>query len=318
MRDFPLHERTIGRVIAEKAERVTDRSFLRWQGRDWCYAELERMTNRYVNGFAALGVRHGDRVALMVPNCPELLWALWGLGKLGAVAVALNTAAKGDMLRYFVAQSDARCLVVDDECPDHRLHLGHDRPLQGRDVPAVAGARHRPGADARLRLHARRRALRLPAALPRQRALVLVLRRAVGRRDGRAVAALLGAPLLGRAPRVARHAVQFAGRDDEHHPPAAAGPAGPRAPRAPGDAGADDEGPAGALPGALWHQVDLALRDVGELRGDDLRARRPPRQGGLGRTSADTSMPTATCGSSTARRRRSAGAARTSRPTRSS
>jgi crotonobetaine/carnitine-CoA ligase len=115
MRDYALHERTIGRLLAEKAERIPDRVCLRWQHRDWTYADVERMTNRYANGFAALGIRHGDPVALMMPNGPELLFALWGLGKLGAIAVALNTAARGDMLHYFVDQSDACCLVVDEE-----------------------------------------------------------------------------------------------------------------------------------------------------------------------------------------------------------
>ncbi|MFN7645451.1 MAG: AMP-binding protein [Burkholderiales bacterium] len=146
MRDFPLHERTIGRVIAEKAARIPERIFLRWQGREWRYAELERMTNRYANGFAALGVRHGDRVALMMPNCPELLWALWGLGKLGAVAVALNTAAKGDMLRYFVAQSDASCLVVDDEWVDRVREVCAQLPEVTRYVMRGDASLEVPGA----------------------------------------------------------------------------------------------------------------------------------------------------------------------------
>ena len=54
----------------------------------------------------------------MLPNCPEFLWVIWGLGKIGAVAVPLNTAVKGDLLRYFLDQSDASCVIVDDECVD--------------------------------------------------------------------------------------------------------------------------------------------------------------------------------------------------------
>jgi crotonobetaine/carnitine-CoA ligase len=54
----------------------------------------------------------------MLPNCPEFLWVVWGLAKLGAVAVPLNTAAKGDMLQYFLRQSDARMVIVDSEWTD--------------------------------------------------------------------------------------------------------------------------------------------------------------------------------------------------------
>ncbi len=115
MRDDTLEMRTIGRVLAERAERIPDRSFLLWQGQRTTYGEVEAITNRYANGFAAHGIRHGDHVAVLLPNCPEFFWVIWGLGKIGAVAVPLNTAAKGELLRYFIDQSDASCVVVDEE-----------------------------------------------------------------------------------------------------------------------------------------------------------------------------------------------------------
>lgn len=115
MRDYELHERTMGRILAEKARRIPDKTFLIWEGHTWSYAELEEMTNRYANGFSALGIAHGDHVAVMLPNCPEFFWVSWGLGKIGAIAVPINTAAKGELLRYFIDQSDASCVVVDDE-----------------------------------------------------------------------------------------------------------------------------------------------------------------------------------------------------------
>ena len=286
MHDYELEERTMGRILAEKAARIPDKTFLMWEGRAWSYGELEAMTNRYANGFAAHGIGHGDHVAVMLPNCPEFFWVCWGLGKIGAVAVPINTAAKGELLRYFIDQSDASCVVVDDEwvdrvaaiarscrrsgdtsiaahvlsprsasarrmrrCigwprsnrrmprsrrsdavaprrhpPDH-VHVGHHRAVEGRDVPAFAGPRGRPRADDRFRLPPRRRALHLPAALSRQRDLVHLLRRALGRRRDRAGAALFGDALLGRDPRQRRDPVQHAGRDDQHHLEAAARPA---------------------------------------------------------------------------------------------
>jgi acyl-CoA synthetase (AMP-forming)/AMP-acid ligase II len=74
------------------------------------------MTNRYANGFIAQGIRKGDHVAIMLGNRPEFFWASWGLGKLGAVSVPINTAAKGDLLRYFIDQSDSKRIIVDEEC----------------------------------------------------------------------------------------------------------------------------------------------------------------------------------------------------------
>lgn len=115
MHDYPLEERTIGRLLADKAERIPNKTFLLWQGQAYSYAELETMTNRYANGFASHGIGHGTHVAVLLPNCPEFFWVVWGLGKIGAVAVPINTAAKGEMLRYFIDQSDASCVVLDSE-----------------------------------------------------------------------------------------------------------------------------------------------------------------------------------------------------------
>jgi crotonobetaine/carnitine-CoA ligase len=114
MHHYVLEDRTIGRVLADKADRIGQRPFLLWRDERYTYADADRMTSRYANGFAARGIGRGDHVAILMANCPEFLWVLWGLGRLGAVAVPVNTAARGDMLRYFLAQSDASCVVVDD------------------------------------------------------------------------------------------------------------------------------------------------------------------------------------------------------------
>jgi crotonobetaine/carnitine-CoA ligase len=147
MRYYDIPERTTAQILADKAARVGDRPFLHWAGRTFTYRDLDEITNRYANGFAALGLGKGDHVALMMPNSPEFLWALWGLGKLGAVAVPLNTAAKGDLLRYFLDQSDSVAVCVAGELlprvaavlPEGvRTVLGHQAdPAQLAALPGV-------------------------------------------------------------------------------------------------------------------------------------------------------------------------------------
>lgn len=153
MHDYPLEQRTIGRVLAEKAIRIPDQVFLIWQERRITYGQLEIMTNRYANGFTEQGVRHGDHVVVMLPNCPEFYAVSWGLGKIGAVAIPINTAAKGEMLRYFIDQSDATRVVVDGEWGDrlaqvspqlpkvkqyfHRYHAAQTCPLIGAGFDVI-------------------------------------------------------------------------------------------------------------------------------------------------------------------------------------
>jgi crotonobetaine/carnitine-CoA ligase len=96
---YPIEHRTIGRMLATQAEAQGERPWMRWQDQTISYAELERMTNRYAHSLQSLGIRKGDHVAVLLPNGPAFLWLLWGLGKIGAVAVPVNTAAKGELLR---------------------------------------------------------------------------------------------------------------------------------------------------------------------------------------------------------------------------
>jgi crotonobetaine/carnitine-CoA ligase len=91
---------------------------LRCDGRDWSYEEIHLLTNRYANGFARLGIRKGAHVAMMLPNCVEYFGTIWGLGKVGAVSIPLNTAAKGELLKYFIEQSNSEWLIYDAQWED--------------------------------------------------------------------------------------------------------------------------------------------------------------------------------------------------------
>lgn len=100
-------------LIHAKARKNGDRVALRFPGRDLTYAELNREAGRFAAGLAEAGVRRGDRVAALLQNRPEfpLLW--FALAKLGAVLVPLNTALKGELLRYELEDCQAGALVIE-------------------------------------------------------------------------------------------------------------------------------------------------------------------------------------------------------------
>jgi crotonobetaine/carnitine-CoA ligase len=165
---YPIEHRTIGRMLATQAEAQGERPWMRWQDQTISYAELERMTNRYAHSLQSLGIRKGDHVAVLLPNGPAFLWLLWGLGKIGAVAVPVNTAAKGELLRYFIEQSDSAWIAVDAEFAPRLASIVHELPglrgviLQGGS-PGDVQAGGRPvidigelarGSDAQLPLDA--------------------------------------------------------------------------------------------------------------------------------------------------------------------
>lgn len=76
------------------------------------YRELNLRANRVANGLQGLGVEKGTRVAIMLPNIPEFVYALLGTLKLGAVAVPFNTLYKGGEILHILKDSDAKCLIA--------------------------------------------------------------------------------------------------------------------------------------------------------------------------------------------------------------
>ena len=115
MRDLPAKERTLGRVLDEQAATLGDREFLNFKGQlSVSYRQLNENANRYANAFLEKGITKEAKVAIMLPNCAEYLYCWFGLAKIGAVIVPVNTAQKGELLQYIVDRSDAEAVVTDD------------------------------------------------------------------------------------------------------------------------------------------------------------------------------------------------------------
>jgi benzoate-CoA ligase family protein len=77
------------------------------------YQELLERTNRVGNALRKLGVRIEERVAILLPDCPEFLYAFFGAIKIGVVAVPLNTYLKAEEYEFFLNDMRARTLIVD-------------------------------------------------------------------------------------------------------------------------------------------------------------------------------------------------------------
>ena len=76
------------------------------------YRQLLERTNRAGNALRDLGVRPGERVLLLLLDCPEFLYCFFGAIKIGAVAVPVNTQAKPHDYEYMLNDSSAQIVVA--------------------------------------------------------------------------------------------------------------------------------------------------------------------------------------------------------------
>ncbi|HEV8534936.1 MAG TPA: long-chain fatty acid--CoA ligase [Candidatus Limnocylindria bacterium] len=76
------------------------------------YREVDELADRFAVGLQRLGVRKGDRVALVLPNCPQFVYTFFGTLKSGAVVVPTNPLYTVRELHNQLADSGARVVVV--------------------------------------------------------------------------------------------------------------------------------------------------------------------------------------------------------------
>jgi crotonobetaine/carnitine-CoA ligase len=132
--DRPLHERTLARVLQEKAARNGDRPILLFEGRSFSYSEAYGLSSRIAGGLWAAGIRPRQHVAVMMENRPETVWLNFALALIGAVAVPVNNASRGELLAYYVAQSDSVAIIIDETFVERFALVYEQCPLLERVV----------------------------------------------------------------------------------------------------------------------------------------------------------------------------------------
>lgn len=110
------------------------------ESRALSFWDLQQASNRLSNALHALGVRRGDRVALILPQRPETVVTYFACFQMGAIAVPLSFLFGPEALEYRIADSGSKVAIVDP------LTLANLAPARGRlhelaHVIGVCGAR---------------------------------------------------------------------------------------------------------------------------------------------------------------------------------
>ena len=158
MQEYCQHDRVLHKIIEDKAKQHPNHVVFQFRDDPLTLEQFNTRINRAANGFLALGVKHGDKVAIMLPNSPEFLYTWFALNKIGACEVPINVALKGQGLAYQMVQSDCVALVADLQYLDRLEVLAEelenihhiiytDSTASGTSMPAWAGFEHLSYAD---------------------------------------------------------------------------------------------------------------------------------------------------------------------------
>ena len=98
--------------LRQAAADAPERPFLRLREGEWTFRAVDEESDRLAAGLHALGVRRGEVVSLLLPNCIEFALVWFALAKLGAVAAPVNTSFRGAALAHAVDLVQSRLLVT--------------------------------------------------------------------------------------------------------------------------------------------------------------------------------------------------------------
>ena len=117
---------SIGLTFERRAKRHPQRLALRFDQRQWTYAELNAWANRIAHSLVRAGLQPGQAVGILMENRPEVIACALGIVKAGGIATLLNHHLRDEALAHSLRITGPRIVLVGDESegvarslPDH-------------------------------------------------------------------------------------------------------------------------------------------------------------------------------------------------------
>ena len=90
------HENTLNDLFENAFKMYPDRVAISFYGKKITYRQLDYLAGQFAKFLKSRGIGYGERVALLLPNCPQLVIAYLGTLRVGGIMVALNPLSTTD------------------------------------------------------------------------------------------------------------------------------------------------------------------------------------------------------------------------------
>ncbi|MBN1573201.1 MAG: AMP-binding protein [Deltaproteobacteria bacterium] len=107
----PVPEAPLYKPMQDSAKKFPDKPAVIFLHHETTYRELDDLSDRFAQTLIEMGIKKGDKVATMLPNCTQHIIAFYGIAKVGAVAVPFNVMLKADEVKYILDESEAKVFV---------------------------------------------------------------------------------------------------------------------------------------------------------------------------------------------------------------
>ncbi len=101
-------------ILEEAAQKYPENIAIRFYNHTITYRELDDLVDRVKSALYDMGIRKGDRVALMLPNTPHYVISYYAVLKLGATVVQMNPLYSPHEIEFILSNSEARAIITLD------------------------------------------------------------------------------------------------------------------------------------------------------------------------------------------------------------
>jgi long-chain acyl-CoA synthetase len=122
-------EMNMERMLQETAERCPENLAIIYEGKRISYKNLNQFVEALANHVKGLGIQKGDKVAIMLSNCPEFIISYFAALRLGAIAVTLNVMSTSYELQHLLGNSDARVFITAESLAKRFQDIRETLPL---------------------------------------------------------------------------------------------------------------------------------------------------------------------------------------------
>jgi long-chain acyl-CoA synthetase len=113
-KSIEIEKITMPQFFTRAAKMYPNRTALQFMGKEITFKDFEKSVNRFANALVEIGVKAGDRVALLMPNIPQIAIAYYGIWRMGGVPVPNNPLYTDRELEYQFNDSGSTALVTLD------------------------------------------------------------------------------------------------------------------------------------------------------------------------------------------------------------
>src|SRR5437899_7027681 len=138
-----------GDLTDAAAARWGDREALVFRQRRYSFRQIAAEVDRVARGLIGAGVLPGEKVAIWLANCPEWIFAMFALAKIGAVHVPINTRFRTVDLAQVLERSNTSTLITHDVSgpADYLATVRELVELDGAGDARGVRSRRRPGLE---------------------------------------------------------------------------------------------------------------------------------------------------------------------------